>query len=120
MDDSSHYYTKPGGMSHWGRHTATNSEWGAHAPLDTAGANTDPSYWVAGTGEGFAITRLPFMVAGAGDYDAAGAVSPSNEVFCLSCHKGHGSDKPFALRWDYSNVSAATHMAGCQQCHADK
>ena len=29
MDDGAGSYTKPGGMTHWGKHPGTNSEWGA-------------------------------------------------------------------------------------------
>jgi len=116
MDDSGAYYTKPGGMAHWGRHPGTNTEWGAYRPINASGANTDPAHWVAGTGNGFDIPRLKFIVSGAANYADAGVVAQNNEVFCLSCHKGHGSDNAFSLRWDYGSGSA-TAKSGCLQCH---
>lgn len=57
------------------------------------------------------------------DQDHVGYSAPSvgdatdNEVFCLSCHKAHGSGNVFGLRWEYGNSASATHKAGCQQCH---
>ncbi len=117
MDDSGGYYTKPGGMTHWGKHPGTNSEWGASRPLDAANANTTPANWVSGA-VGFAVPRLKFVVAGAADFTAATAVAANNEVFCLTCHKAHGSEHPFALRWAYSSADA-NRSQGCLQCHAN-
>jgi len=118
MDDSAASYTKPGGMAHWGRHAGTNSEWGAWRPLDAPGANTTPDNWVSGAA-GFSIPRLKFVVQGAADFDAAGQVAANNQVFCLTCHKAHGTNNPFALRWDYGSSSSPTRSAGCIQCHRD-
>ncbi len=48
----------------------------------------------------------------------------SDAVFCLSCHKAHGSDYPDMLKWDYAtmqvgNGGAATGT-GCFACHSNK
>jgi predicted CXXCH cytochrome family protein len=118
MDDSVARFTKPGGMAHFGRHPGTNSEWGAFRPINASGANTSPDNWVSGS-VGFDVPRLTFAVGGAGDFDAAGFVAPTNEVFCLTCHKAHGSEHPFALRWEYGDASAGRHASGCLQCHRD-
>lgn len=118
MDGSGAYYTKPGGMAHWGRHAGTNTESGAWRPLNAPGANTTPDNWVSGT-VGFTVPRLKFVASGAADFDAAGVVAPTNEVFCLTCHKAHGSSNPFALRWDYGSATSPTRSAGCLQCHRD-
>ncbi|HEY6097823.1 MAG TPA: cytochrome c3 family protein [Anaeromyxobacter sp.] len=117
MDDAGAAFTKPGGMAHWGRHPGTNSEWGARRPIDAPGANTTPDNWVSGT-VGFGVPRLKFVVEGAADFDAAGLVATNNQVFCLTCHRAHGSSNPFALRWDYGSTSP-TRSAGCLQCHRE-
>ncbi|MBU0484665.1 MAG: hypothetical protein KKB30_09145 [Proteobacteria bacterium] len=47
----------------------------------------------------------------------------SDQVFCLSCHKAHGSDQPNMLRYDYTGVvshSGAGQTNGCFFCHRDK
>ena len=115
MDDSAHYYTKPGGMSSWGKHPGTNTEWGASAPINATGASTNPAHWVDGSGNGFGSPRLKFIVSGATNYSAAGVVAQNNEVFCLSCHKGHGTDNAFSLRWNASGAGTSTNS--CLQCH---
>jgi predicted CXXCH cytochrome family protein len=53
------------------------------------------------------------MVVGATDFATATTVAANNEVFCLSCHKAHGSDQPFSTVWNYGSANPA----GCQQCH---
>jgi predicted CXXCH cytochrome family protein len=103
-------------MTHWGRHPGTNTEWGASRPINATGANTNPAWWVGGT---FGTPRLPFIVNGANTFDAAGIVAPDNEVFCLTCHKAHGSTYPFALRWNYGTPGSPTASDGCQQCHKE-
>ncbi len=113
------YYTdnggSPGGFSPYHRHPGVNTEWGGSYPINRSGAHTDPTNWVNG-GAGFTQRRLPFAVVGATDFSTATVVAASNQVFCLSCHKAHGSENPFSLRWDYGSGST-TAQAGCQQCH---
>ncbi len=43
-------------------------------------------------------------------------------VFCLSCHKAHGTDYPDMLRWDYTGIIAdgGTSNEGCFICHTTK
>lgn len=53
----------------------------------------------------------------------SGAVAPTgNSVFCLSCHRAHGSGRDSNLRWFQDpNVGADTvagGTAGCQICHS--
>lgn len=83
--------------------------------MNRPAAHTDAANWVSG-GAGFTVSRLPFTVTGAADFASASVVSTTNGVFCLSCHKAHGSENPFSLRWDYG-ARTATSAAGCQQCH---
>lgn len=107
------WYTNSASPYH--RHPGTNSESSAFYPINKTGANTDAANWVSG-GAGFTTPRLPFTAPGATDFTSASTVAANNEVFCLSCHKAHGSENPFSLRWDYG-ARTATGAAGCQQCH---
>jgi predicted CXXCH cytochrome family protein len=78
---------------------------------------TNPIYWDQGTGPEFLrLGRVPFVTTGAEDFTAAAAVEAGrNGVFCLSCHKAHGSEHPFALRWGQAGSDGVT---GCNECHA--
>lgn len=72
-------------------------------------------HWMNGTGSGFEIDRVRFLTVGARDFTSASTVnSPSNGVFCLSCHKAHGSSHPFGMAWD---TTGGTSIKGCGQCH---
>jgi hypothetical protein len=77
----------------------------------------DPGHWNSGVGTGFVDEgRVPFLAAGASDYAGASRVdAETNGVFCLSCHKAHGSGHRYALLWD---PEGAPNRSGCQQCHA--
>ncbi len=113
--DCHHSFFAPsytGSTSPYHRHPGVNSEWDAYYPIDRPGAGTDPANWTSG-GVGFTAPRVGFVVAGASDFSAASTVAASNQVFCLSCHRAHGSDQAFSTVWDYGNRNAA----GCQQCH---
>ena len=99
------------------RHPSTDSERNVREPINRHGApQTDPDHWKSGYGIGFAIGRVPFLVSGAVDYAGARTVvandiETANEVFCLTCHRAHGSENRNSLRWsENSNL-------GCQQCH---
>ncbi len=105
------------------RHPNADSERNAWAAISDGIGSTDPTHWSIGTGYGFDITigRLPFLVPGALDFLEANTVVeiPSGgektiEVFCLTCHKAHGSQYDYSMRWDYKN---AGDDRGCQQCH---
>jgi predicted CXXCH cytochrome family protein len=55
----------------------------------------------------------------------ADVVRPGTDmVFCLSCHRAHGSPYPDMLRWAYSGMEPGTTGAsagtGCFKCHSDK
>ena len=95
------------------RHPSTDSERGIWELINKHGApQTDPEHWRVGAGIGFAIGRLPFIVSGATGYtEAATVAAQTNEVFCLTCHKAHGSGYKNSLRWP------ANSNLGCQQCH---
>ena len=82
-----------------------------------AGGTTDPTHWDSGTGSGFLQgARVPFMAQGAGDYASATLIGAnSNGVFCLSCHKAHGSDQAFGLI--YAITPDGPNRTGCDQCH---
>jgi predicted CXXCH cytochrome family protein len=98
------------------RHPSTDSERGIRAAINQDSSSTDPEHWRNGNSIGFEIGRLPFIVSGATNYMEATNVATkadkiTNEVFCLTCHKAHGSRYKNSLRWsEDSNL-------GCQQCH---
>lgn len=53
----------------------------------------------------------------------SGAATPSgNSVFCLSCHRAHGSNRDSSLRWyqdpNVGSDTVAGGTAGCQICHS--
>ena len=100
------------------RHPNTESERGAWEAINKHTGGTDPAFWFAGSGDPFDLVpggRLPFIVSEvyATDYSTAVTPAENNQVFCLSCHKPHGSERDSAMRWDYRNGS----NLGCQQCH---
>lgn len=111
FDDSGGWYTNPDGDDHWNRHPNFNSEWGAVSPI-----SSNPSHWNGGAGSGFiGAPRVPFVAIGATDFAGATIVDATrNAVFCLSCHKAHGSDRSFAMTFDPQSVPRAK---GCDQCH---
>jgi hypothetical protein len=104
-------------VSPYKRHPVTDSERGVYYPLNRTGAHSDPAHWESGTGNGFTIPRLPYIVRDATDFAQARTVAPTNEVFCLSCHKAHGSGNAFGLRWAYGSGAPGVNQAGCEQCH---
>jgi len=97
------------------KHPVYNSEWAERNTISQGDAkgSTVSSHWVGGTGAGFLETpRVRYVVRGALNFSAATTVAPSNGVFCLTCHKAHGSDKPFGLVFD-----SEPGGEGCDQCH---
>jgi hypothetical protein len=92
--------------------------------IGSAGAHTDISNWqsgLQGTTTGFGasvgdatagIPRLPYGSATGSNT----ATASTDTVFCLSCHKAHGSKYKNALLWPYAE-GGADSFSGCQQCH---
>lgn len=115
FDDSGGWYTNPDGNDHWNRHPNFNSEWGAMQAIE--GPSVRPSHWNAGLGSGFdGARRVPSVAIGASDFATATTVDAARSaVFCLSCHKAHGSDNAFSMTFDPQTVPRAK---GCDQCHA--
>lgn len=108
----------PDGNGIHSRHPSYDSERGSPntIAMGAADGGSDPAHWEAGTGSGFSVPRVRFVVSGAADFGAAGAVDAQrNGVFCLSCHKAHGSGEAFAMTWPLSDGYSAP---GCDQCHA--
>lgn len=100
------------------KHPSYDSEYGSNGrntiSQGDAKGSTSSAHWVTGTGGGFLYTpRVRYVVRGATDFATSRTVAASNGVFCLSCHKAHGSDRSFALTWDPSIGGE-----GCDQCHA--
>ena len=120
------------------RHPNTESARDAWEPIDRLGGTAAPAHWAlgeygwepanGGNGIGFpnpadpseiAPSRLPFLVQGMfggtpeENYTDATEAAEDNQVFCLTCHKAHGSTNNSSMRWDYRTNS----NRGCQQCH---
>ena len=113
------YYNDPDGNGIHSKHPSYDSERSDPNTVFQGGASgtTDPAHWDDGTGSGFIkAPRVPFVVQGASEYAAATLVSSSiNGVFCLSCHKAHGSNQAFSLL--YEITPEGPDRTGCDQCH---
>jgi hypothetical protein len=107
----------PGGGG-FGRHPSYDSAGGAANDIGQGGARgiTAPAHWSQGSGSGFdGAPRVRVVVRGASDFAGGRTVSATrNGVFCLTCHKAHGSSQPFGLAWAAPGGLTAT---GCDQCH---
>ena len=95
-------------------------------PISGLGA-TAVTHWTNGTtgtigfgddiGDATAgIPRVRFAQSGA-SYTECSTPGGSNEVFCLSCHKAHGSKYDSTLLWPHYTAGAADQTSGCGQCH---
>jgi len=111
-------YTDSNGDGIHERHPTYDSERSSPNSISqgTVRGTTNPAHWEAGTGSGFTGTqRVPFVTSGALDYASASVVdATTNGVFCLSCHKAHGSANAFSLVWD---INGQVDRKGCDQCH---
>lgn len=82
-----------------------------HHPIDMdLGATIGTNYTNATGGDTVPLLRT------------SGAAAPSgNSVFCLSCHRAHGSGRDSSLRWAQNPITGgdtvAGGTAGCQVCH---
>ncbi len=112
-------YIDPDGDNIHSRHPTYDSERSSSNHIDQGASrgSTNPDHWEQGTGSGFEGTqRVPYVVDGATSFASADVIDAStNGVFCLSCHKGHGSDEAFSIVWP---LSGAIGRTGCDQCHA--
>ena len=112
-------YVDPDGDGIHNRHPAYDSERASTNRLDQGEAkgSSAPAHWNAGTGSGFgAIPRVRPIVANATSYAAGREINAhQNGVFCLSCHRAHGSNEPFSLVWPAP--TSTTDGPGCDQCH---
>jgi formate-dependent nitrite reductase cytochrome c552 subunit len=80
---------------------------------------------VTGAGTGFGvdvgdalagIPRVRFSQVGT-TYATSGTVGTANKVFCLSCHKAHGSKYDSTVVWPHYTSGAADQTSACGQCH---
>jgi hypothetical protein len=101
------------------RHPTYDSERGGATVIDQGSrrGSTDSRHWTAGRGSGFdGAKRVPFVTNGATSFeDAARVDAAANGVFCLSCHKAHGSRSAFGIGW---TQDGPIDRRGCDQCHA--
>jgi len=84
----------------------------ASVPFPQGGADTEESLIETATG----IERVPFQSVVAVDFATARAAKESDQVFCMSCHKAHGSNSRAGQLWPYQE-GGQNFIAGCQQCH---
>ncbi len=116
---SGDHYIDPDGTGIPNRHPTYDSERGSPNSIAQGGPSgtTAPDHWDAGGESGFWTTpRVRFVVSGASDYASGSVVdSRTNGVFCLSCHRAHGSDQAFAMVWELGSGGASA--PGCDQCH---
>lgn len=115
----------PGEVDNHGDRDATpnNNFWLRHptnVPIPAAGiAGTDYEILnTVGYSADIPVARAPAVMNQA-------LIQPGfDQVFCLSCHRAHGSPYPDALRFDYSGVVAHTGGPGldngCFFCHRTK
>jgi predicted CXXCH cytochrome family protein len=112
------YYIDPDGDGIHNRHPSYESERGSANTIrqGEGRGTTDPAHWQGGTGSGFAgTTRVRPVVRGATTYSDGLAVDAArNGVFCLSCHRAHGSQNGFSLVWP---APQGVGPMGCDQCH---
>jgi hypothetical protein len=108
----------PDGDGRHERHPSYDSEGGATNTIAQGDARetTAAAHWAQGYGSGFeGTTRARVVVRGATDYAGGRVVDARrNGVFCLTCHKAHGSSEPFGLVWPAGRGVTAV---GCDQCH---
>ena len=107
----------PDGDGIHNRHPTYNSEQGSTNSIaqGLARGTTAPAHWNGGTGSGFSVPRLRWVVSGATDYASGRVVNANtNGVLCLTCHQAHGSDQAFGVTWPIAGGFAG---AGCEQCH---
>ncbi len=111
-------YTDPDGDGIHMRHPTYDSERLDPNHIDDGElrGSSNPEHWEDGTGSGFIGTdRVPFVVDGADEYTEGLVIDGStNGVFCLSCHKAHGSDQPFSMTIP---STGGYNYVGCDQCH---
>jgi hypothetical protein len=109
----------PGAGDHHTKHPSYDSQSGNTNTIAQAAAHAGAAggHWMGGNGSGFEGTdRVPFVVPGATDFAGASVVDPArNSVFCLSCHKAHGSGAAFGLTW--TSAARGIGPRGCDQCH---
>lgn len=97
-------------------------------PSDVAiggiGAHTDVANWMSGANDGnsgFGLDvgdsapGIPRLRHGSPSLSNS-AASSGDTVFCLSCHKAHGSQYKYGLVWPL-HQGGTDGISGCQQCH---
>ena len=114
---SGEWYTGPNPEGSYYRHPVSESERNVACPIaqGVADGGSDPLHWLNGVGAGFDVPRLRFVGNPATNYAQASVVSGANNVFCLTCHRAHGSEFPFSLAWPPN--PGGVGPGGCDQCH---
>lgn len=61
------------------------------------------------------VRSTPTSTVSPGSTTDTGAI-----VMCLSCHRAHGSENNYILRWDYRGWPGNNQTIGCSVCHSTK
>ena len=122
---SCHDQLAPGyNLNHFGGHPSDQvigAAWTAPWQTYPADAGAAANWQNTGTGLGFGsavgddIAGIPRLRFGSPTTSNQTA-SSGDTVFCLSCHKAHGSQYTAGLVWPYFEGGADMN-SGCQQCH---
>ncbi|MBI5837849.1 MAG: hypothetical protein HZB25_11430 [Candidatus Eisenbacteria bacterium] len=114
-----YYINDPHGSADFAKHPTYDSERSStnNIAQGAVRGTTVPAHWEGGTGSGFGSTaRVRPLNEGSSSYASARTINAStNGVFCLSCHKAHGSDQAFGLVFPAS--PSGYSAGGCDQCH---
>jgi predicted CXXCH cytochrome family protein len=111
-------------------YVGTSSPWFLHPAHYALPADTGKEYCLYNTKDGstigpynpYAPVARPVLTGYSGP---SSTVTPgTDQVFCLSCHRPHGTPNKDILRWDYAGMIAGTTGAtagtGCFICHTSK
>jgi predicted CXXCH cytochrome family protein len=103
------------GMSQWCQscHNLLSAEHAAAADVGLASHPWDRSLFGSAKVDFAAWSAVPANRVPVQNALGRPAPDPADQVFCLSCHKAHGSPNDAAL----INADGATRSSTCQQCH---
>jgi len=115
---------------HGTTYVGTSSPWFLHPAHYALPADTNKEYRLYNTQDGTNIgpynpqapVARPVLTGYTGP---SSTVTPgTDQVFCLSCHRPHGTPYKDILRWDYDGMIAGTTgttaRTGCFICHTSK
>lgn len=110
-------------------YVGTSSPWFLHPAHYALPADTDKEYCLYNTQDGSTIgpynpeapVARPVLTGYSGP--SSTVIPGTDQVFCLSCHRPHGTPNKDILRWDYAGMIAGgggDDGTGCFVCHTEK